>query len=187
MLPVPLDEGYFLWLYSHIASPKEQRKRFQWWELAKILYTTPFEWFIPNDDNRAVDGTDLRDIFMHYEEPYDETFELWVTEECTMLEMLIALADRLKFEVDAPIDTCFWMLMDNIGLTESRYNDSAFSRSPRKFRSEVDEVLSMVNNRTYDYDGNGGLFPLTNPQEDQREVEIWYQMAAYLNEKEGLY
>jgi hypothetical protein len=30
----------------------------------------------------------------------------------------------------------------------------------------------------------GGFFPLTHPNDDQRKVEIWYQMNAYLDELE---
>jgi hypothetical protein len=30
--------------------------------------------------------------------------------------------------------------------------------------------------------GLGGMFPLEDPREDQRAIEIWYQMMAYINE-----
>jgi hypothetical protein len=49
---------------------------------------------------------------------------------------------------------------------------------------DVDEALSALIYRTYDRDGTGGLFPLTHPEEDQRKVEIWYQLNAYLLERE---
>jgi hypothetical protein len=36
--------------------------------------------------------------------------------------------------------------------------------------------------RTYEPNGVGGFFPLENPNEDQREVELWYQMSAYVDD-----
>jgi hypothetical protein len=39
-----------------------------------------------------------------------------------------------------------------------------------------------LNRRLYTTSGYGGLFPLEEPKEDQRKVEIWYQMMAYLGE-----
>jgi hypothetical protein len=45
-------------------------------------------------------------------------------------------------------------------------------------------VLMALIYRNYSPSGRGGLFPLRHPDEDQRGVEIWYQMAAYLYEQE---
>ena len=47
---------------------------------------------------------------------------------------------------------------------------------------KIDDILDTLIWRTYEYDGIGGFFPLTNAEEDQTKVEIWYQMAAYINE-----
>jgi hypothetical protein len=38
-------------------------------------------------------------------------------------------------------------------------------------------------NREYDPDGRGGLFPLDGTHANQREVELWYQMQAYIIER----
>jgi hypothetical protein len=46
----------------------------------------------------------------------------------------------------------------------------------------VNQILTNLVERTYQKNGKGGLFPLKQPAKDQRRVEIWYQMAAYLNE-----
>jgi hypothetical protein len=37
-----------------------------------------------------------------------------------------------------------------------------------------------------DTDGSGGLFPLKNPQQNQRTTEIWYQMNAWLMENSNV-
>ena len=47
---------------------------------------------------------------------------------------------------------------------------------------EVDDVLETVIWRNYQANGHGGLFPLKNAKRDQTKVEIWYQLAAYLQQ-----
>jgi hypothetical protein len=49
---------------------------------------------------------------------------------------------------------------------------------------DIQNIFIRLNRREYDSDGgNGGLFPLNEPNEDQRDVEVWYQMMAYLQER----
>ena len=52
--------------------------------------------------------------------------------------------------------------------------------------AEADGGLDGFINRQYEANGEGGLFPLKGVCEDQREVEIWYQMNAYLYEHHGV-
>lgn len=92
-----------------------------------------------------------------------------------MLELMIALSRRLSFEDDGEPRNWFWQLMENLGL--ERYND----HTPIPERA-VDELLNGVIWRTYKRNGAGGLFPLKRASEDQRNVEIWYQLCAYLLE-----
>ena len=140
------------------------------------LYVKEFVWLIPNDDNRAEDGKELRYEFIN-EQGIDEVDQAWLDLGCSVLEMMIALARRAAFESDDEVVEWFWRFIFNLGLnnhTDIEYN-SATER-------EVDNVLDTVIFRTYDADGLGGLFPLTHPRQDQRKVELWYQLAAYLSE-----
>ncbi len=50
--------------------------------------------------------------------------------------------------------------------------------------AEIDDILERLIWRQYQEDGQGGFFPLAWPEQDQREVELWYQMNAYLAENE---
>jgi hypothetical protein len=50
----------------------------------------------------------------------------------------------------------------------------------------IEDILDQFIWRTYDYNCNGGLFPLDDPKDDQRNVEIWYQFANYLVDKDRL-
>jgi hypothetical protein len=72
-------------------------------------------------------------------------------------------------------------MINNLGLME--VDDAAYSEEWA--RSYVDAAVGTLVERRYSYSGDGGLFPLDYPEEDQRGIEIWYQMSAYLAEREG--
>lgn len=180
----PLDERYFTWLYSLIGTVTTRNPARNYWELARQLYQKEFEYFIPNDDNRAEDGRLLREEFLDMS-PFEEwgEAEAWLALPCSFFEMLVALARKVAFEAysgegDEPTVEWFWQILSNLGLDV--YSDANRSRLRRR---EIDRVLEVVNTRTYEDTGLGGLFPLNHAQEDQRQVEIWYQMAAYLDER----
>jgi hypothetical protein len=174
MMDGPLDELYFRWLYSQVGNPKLKNPSRTYWALLRQLYTKEFIWLIPNDDNRLEDGLDLRYEFVEKEGLHDVD-QHWMGMGCSMLEMLIALSRRLSFEDDGPAEDWFWQLLENIGL---RYCNDKSDFLPQ----DVDDILDEVIWRTYNPDGSGGLFPLMNANEDQREVELWYQLSAYLLE-----
>lgn len=171
-----LDARYLDWLYKFVGSAQNRNPSRSYWVLLEVLFTKEFRWFIPNDDNRVVDGQELREEFI--DETGAERNELWLEEGCSMLEMLIALSRRLEFDDETTTAfEWFWVLMDNIGLRP--FVDDTYSD---EFKVDVEVILDRVIERTYKTNGQGGLFPLKHAREDQREVEIWYQMAAYLSE-----
>lgn len=98
---------------------------------------------------------------------------------CSMLEMLVALGRRLSFQMEGESRFWFWTLLENVGL--DKFNDRFYKTD--KQAEEVDEVLQRIIWRNYAEDGSGGLFPLKHPDEDQRKVEMWYQMSAYILEQ----
>lgn len=170
----PLDELYFKWLYEQIGNPRLRNPSRTHWGLARQLFTKEFVWFIPNDDNRVEDGRELRYEFLDLYSDVDPGSD-WMGLGCSMLEMLIGLSRRLAFETEQTAHEWFWQLLENLGIdhcSDQVYNDL--------IRREVDYILDRVIWRTYSRDGRGGLFPLQSPREDQRKVEIWYQLNAYL-------
>lgn len=175
-MSAPLDELYLTWLYSQIGSVKEKHPARTHWSLARQLFTKEFVWIIPNDDNRLEDGRDLRVEFLE-EEGIEDPDPEWMRIGCSMLEMLVGLSRRLAFEAEGEPREWFWHLMKNLGLNHC-------SDKRRLTYEEVNDVLDRVIWRTYRWDGHGGLFPLNEPEKDQREVEIWYQLSAYLLERE---
>jgi len=175
MLAGTLDDQYLTWLYSQVAVVKTRKSSRTYWDLLRKLYCTEFAWFVPNDDNRAEDGRELRcewagDRDIHVDPE-------WLSLGCSFLEMLIGVSRRLDFETDADAPSWFWHMIDNMGLLG--FNDrSNFSEE------EVEDRTSTVIWRTYDYNGNGGLFPLRSASQDQRKTEIWYQLSEYLLQDE---
>ena len=172
------DGAYLEWLYSQVAVVVNRNPARSYWRLLTQMYSKPYTWFIPNDDNRVMDGIELRTAFL------DATgFNLndprgaWMTIDCSMLEMFIALAQRASYDSGRTPSEWFWRLMHNLEL--ERYTDDLYEIS---IAEEVDETLDRINNRTYDWNGDGGLFPLHEAKDDQRGIELWYQLQAYLTE-----
>lgn len=166
-----LDDQYLAWLYSQVDVVRARKSSRTFWYLFRQLFATEFAWIVPNDDNRAEDGRELRCEWAT--ETGSEVDRNWLSLGCSFLELLIALSRRLAFETDGNARDWFWHLINNLGLTG--YHDRS------NFRPEdVEDITNRVIWRTYEPNGNGGLFPLRHTMNDQRRVEIWYQLSEYL-------
>lgn len=145
--------------------------------LFDAAWQTTYEHSVPYDDNRAEDGLRLRERF-----EYETSIMLPDLGECRVLEFLVALAIRMNevvYDWDKPDESSnwFWKMVFNMGL--QRFDDT-YSDDPY---DNIVDVFECVNLRLYNEDGtDGGLFPLEYPREDQRQIEVWYQMMAYLTE-----
>lgn len=172
----PLDELYFAWLYGQVADQNEKNPAKRFWNILSELFHTEFIWLVPNDDNRAGDGKELRMRFILDLDPVIEDRE-WTNIGCSFLEVMVGLSHRLSFEADGEARHWFWELMENLGL--DKISDA------RQFpKEEVDNMLERVMFRNYKRNGEGGLFPLRKPSKDQRKVELWYQLGAYVLERD---
>lgn len=175
-MSAPLDEQFLSWLYSQVGSVKQRNRSRTHWSLARQLYMTEFIWFIPNDDNRLEDGRNLRYEFLDTQR-IENPDPNWLGMDCSMLEMLIALARQLAFLADGATDVWFWHLIEQMDLEQ--YNDKNYDETAKR---RINRACERIIWRTYSPSGRGGLFPLRRPQEDQREIELWYQLSAYLLE-----
>lgn len=143
-----------------------------------ILFEKEFYWLIPNDENRAMDGKELRNVYKFDEHRSISSFQ---DEPCSCLEMLIALAHKWDFDIDYNpgsgdrTSDKFWEMIGNLGLDKYALSD----RDNVLIDTTIEDWLA----RNYREDGLGGLFPLNDPSGNQRKVEIWYQMQAYIIEK----
>jgi len=140
-------------------------------KLLKYLHERPFVYSIPNDINRAVDGLELRQQLL---------LGKMSDEGCSVLEMMIALADRCEThimhddEYGNRTHVWFWDMVMNLGLikeTDDTYNHIHVERCVTKFL-----------NRDFKRNGSGSLFKTRRKDIDMREIEIWYQMSLYLED-----
>jgi len=163
------DHEYFLWLCQEATGydyPHYSR-------LLRAMHDVSFLYFIEYDNNRMYEALELRREFT------DGAYVDLYTEEprVSMLELVLSLAIKcsdMTFEYCGDVKGWFRGLLCNCGLDKC---------AGTGFNEEiVKDILNKIIHRRYDRNGVGGLFPLKNAETDQRKVEIWYQMNAYLNE-----
>lgn len=165
-----IDEAYFNWLCAKVLMPGDTNYQ----DLLRILHQTEFSWLITGDKNRTEDGVELRYHFLT--QTGWKKDQAWYEIPCSVFEILISFADRASFQTDTPVLDWFWVFISNLRLDD-------FRQVSVVDLSEIDDILYNFIWRTYDEHGRGGLFPLDEPKEDQRQVEIWYQFCAWVDEK----
>lgn len=178
-MSAPLDELYFKWLYEQVADPEFQDDSMTYWKVLKVLFTTEFRVHpeVPNDENRVGDVKGLRLKFLR-DHRISEVDDNWMDLGSSVLELMVGLSLRLPYEAEGEPHYWFWFhLMRNLGIN---YSDQG--RFPKR---RVADILERLVERNYEPSGLGGFFPLQNPRKDQREVELWSQMSAYILEQAG--
>lgn len=173
----PLENLYFKWLCAKVTYVRTPTPSLTHWKLLRILHNTEFAWILSGDDNRSEDGKELRLEFL-YEGDIPDNPE-WRGLACSILEMLVAFSRRAQFMTGISSQDWFWEFLDNLGLKE--FTDGS-DFDPK----EVEEILDQFVWRTYNQKGEGGLFPISAPNGDQRTVEIWYQFCNYLIDQDRL-
>lgn len=187
-----IERGYFMHLCDLVGLNGWDRNRTLDFEksahlcyflLAVHLHTIEFTPIFPNDENRAIEGMNLRSNWALYSSAFSD-YSCLDKHGCSFLEMLVALSISIDQELMcSPYDDLdrsqdwFWVIMNNLGFDS--FNDACWDA---KCLEHVTKTLYNINHRTFDSDGKGGLFPLKNPQTDQRTTEIWYQANAFVIE-----
>lgn len=167
------NDPYFDWLCILIGVKGYTR-------LVSSLHEKQFHPAMELDINRGADGLQLRVEFMNEHGPWGTSSNRG---PCTMLEFLVGLAKRMSFLTGGEgnhgqTGYYFWRMIDNLGL--SKATDGQWDILNGEFF--VEDAVWRINERQYGADGQGGIFPLRRPNVDQRTVEIWYQMNAWLIE-----
>ena len=174
-----MNDPYFDWLCIVVGIKKGSiHENFR--RLAKELHENEFHAILKMDANRGADGMQLRVEFMN---EHGEWGTATNRGPCTMLEFLVALSIRMSFLTGGEgngrqTEYYFWRMMDNLKL--SRITDDKWDYMNGEFF--VEDAVWRINERQYSADGSGGLFPLRSLHGDQRGVEIWYQMNAWIME-----
>lgn len=171
-----IETDYFEWLCRKIDDQDFDPSRYQL--LLGKLYHTQFVWLIKNDKNRAEDGEDLRVLYSEETEQDYRTVRMSLNFSCTILEMMVALAWRCENQimedlfVGLRVGRWFKAMLKSMGLiyeTDDLLDDGY-----------TDYIIDSFLDRTYEFNGDGGLFKVDDPPEDMRKLEIWYQMNLYL-------
>ena len=171
---VKLYNAYYHWLLDIVMYKEMKRSGREYKKLLRAMKDKQFTVVVPNDINRLEDGKYLRFTFQ------EETgFEGEIKGSCSFLEMCIGLAVRMNRDIFEPDPSYrparwFWTMMENCGL--DKYTDDIFDDLI------VNKLMDRVIKRTYSKTGKGGLFPIKHPNNDQRNVELWYQMQQYVME-----
>lgn len=180
-----IREDYFRWLCDGVEAITESPNT-SYRGLMYALFDKEYYWSVPHDDNRGLDGVGLRKEYfdlMNFSGPDYKIERLALNGPCRVLEMMIALAKRCEDDImynpkkGDRTRVWFFHMIKNLGL--EGYYDANFNFETQE---KISKVLDMAIYREYDEKGNGGFFPLKGECQDQRKVELWYQLASWLNE-----
>lgn len=172
-----INNDYFDWMYNLVCG-RRYAKEISYKKLLMQMHATEFIFSIAKDENRAMDGVNLRHKYAFVNNCED--VEGYLRGPCSVLEMMIALAIRMEETImDDPrigdrTGQWFWGMIANLGLgsmTDDRFD-----------KTYVFDTLARFLNRDYEPDGRGGLFRVRDSDCDLRNVEIWAQMCWYLDE-----
>lgn len=178
-MSVTLDEEYLTWLHSQVSPISVKNPAYTYWHFLLQLYKKEFMWFVPYDENRIADARELREEFLDTV-PVQLHDDSWQKLGVSVLEVLVALARRIAFLIgDRNLRDWFWTMLENANFPP--ISDKDYYEDPEVV-NDVDHILDTLIWRNYEYNGDGGLFPLINPPEDQRKTELWRQMNNYINE-----
>lgn len=150
--------------------------------LAYKLFNTPFNYVLPMDENRLLDGASVRYWFENIGSSFTDYSGI-EDKPVSVLEVLVALADRMDRDLMQgiePVDRSvkwFWLMLNNLGL--NRFTDAKWNID---VELETENILQNWMYRLFDEYGNGSIFPLKSCPEDVRNVEIWHQMGYYVQE-----
>lgn len=179
-----INDKYFNQLVKIISSYKDPDYISNHIDVLKLMYDTTFSVVIDNDENRIKDAINFRHGVLNA--LGINTNKYFEDGSASLLEVMISLADRMSFIISDPnnpnrLGECFWDIFSNIGM--HMYTNEFIQDQNEKAMAFYRDDVKCLMDRNYEYNGTGGFFPLIYANQDQRRVEIWYQMQAYLDEK----
>ena len=161
---------YVRWVMKDKLNMKDREIR-DYLGVCMTLSDIEYVWIHPMDENRAMDGLELRSDFEYETGEYlDKSSGL--LPKCTFFEMLAALSIKCEnqlmrnLSIGDRTSKWFFEFLDNLGV-ENDISDL-----------EIDKIVEdfMVGK------GKNTMFPLKKRGINQKNEQIWKQMGAYLNE-----
>lgn len=174
-----LGVSYFEWLYDQVFIVRDQNSPVSYLGACSIMNNMRFRALVPHDENRIADCAEFRNRFMNEFAPDPLEAVNILTPDASIFEVLVGLAFRASFMIGIRPEEFFYKLLSNLGLQV--FSDSYYT--PQAGR-RIKRILERFNNRQYGASGLGGLFPLAHPDADQRQIELWYQMGAWMTENQ---
>ena len=185
----PINEEYLEWLLQQ-AGVTNDPDGTGYSMLCGIMQDKSFYPLVEMDENRWEDGMRLRLDFVEETEKYatDQDYCLDMLDSllggCTVLEVLVVMAEKMNYEMldsshEATVGKWMEELIGNLGL--DMYTDAEVMSNENAY-FEIESVIDRFVFRQYNWRGEGGLFPLRNPRDNQTEIELATQMNNYLME-----
>ena len=176
-----INHDYHSWLIRQVSPPGGPIRGFDL--LLDFLDTTEFYAVIQNDENRIYDGLELR---LDYADECDLDYDILdeIRGNCTVLEMMVALAKRMEDDIlgdpDLENRTYIWFQYMIDGLELPKMDDAHFDLS------YCEDILWHFLNRKKRFGKNILLFKYHSTENlkngKSNSVEIWYQMHAFIRE-----
>ena len=167
---------YFRWLIDKLDSKMVRKYSSLLMHLFNDIFVENEK--VPMDVNRARDGVALRKRFVsEHSEFGDSELESIIYEDCSWLEMLVALAERIDDQMMFDMNlgnrtnTWFWIIIEQMDLDKFDENGYVYSF--------VKDKLNRFIRRDYENGGKNGIFKCNR---DVRQVEVWYQMQEWFDE-----
>ena len=159
-----LREEYFKWLCDFVFDAQHMARGLSYNKMFSFLFDTPFRWTMPMDENRAADGIELRYRYGRETRMPEPIIASCLDDrECSMLEMMVALALRMETQImDNPdvgnrVGQWFWDMVVSldINMPDSRFD-----------YGRADASIRRLLEHTYKRNGEGGLFTIRDSRKD---------------------
>ena len=171
-----IQDEYFDWLGNKICENHFDFIKYK--SLLLCLHDTPFKFSIFMDENRAINGEELRwDFASECDYIYDE-IEDALDFSVSVLEVMVALCIKIEQFMMNCTDgdrtgVWFWDMIASMHLS-----DMTNARFDYPYvRDRIDIFL----NREYSENGDGGLFFVEDCEQNMREIELWKQADIYMS------
>ena len=159
------ESDYYIWLLNLTGNRRDYRL------LLKQLDDTEYTWIFALDADRAAGGINLRGKYAYEASANEDDVR---TGPCSVLEMLVSMAMHMEDQLGCDTETWFWQLIGNLCLDQ--FNDFEYDSRG------VEYLINTWLHRDYGKNGAGSLFPLNDYPGDCRNLDIWSQMNAWINE-----
>ena len=139
-------------------------------ELASVWDELDFVWYIPEDEDKAIQALRMRDEYC-----YETSMSVPRQAPASFLEVFVSITDSLTAMLYQDREEFTKSILLNMGARS--YSDDG--RLPSEIHEEALVIAERVMYRTYGRNGSGGLFRI--PGFDILEIPITSQMIMWAN------